>query len=333
MLVSTHSPQRVAVILAIFLSVSFNVCATAIERRATCCIGQCDDDDNGNQAPTLDGPTSDRSPGIGVEFETSGIIIESKDCDKPSTDTSKGAMVGNRQGDNWKLTADTTLNRAGALVAEYILDGTKIKLGTGKAAEAAAAVSNDIVILPLSFIDPVLLAEDVLQTTWNPSADMQDPHLDVEDSTCNPWTVTSPRKSGGAANSLWAVQVTAPLPLEAIQDLFSKAVKDEPSALIPAIQPSRGMVYVTKDFFQANPNGITSDSVKDDVLGFFSLVISYAKGAREEATDESPKNIISIMPRTDWTNLFKQVKSAVPGSLYEIVKILACYRYFEDGVE
>ena len=58
--------------------------------------------------------------------------------------------------------------------------------------------------------------------------------------------------------------------------------------------------------------------------------MSYAKGAGEEAKDESPRNIISIMPRTDWINLFKQVKSAVPGSLYEIVKILACYRQDED---
>ena len=85
------------------------------------------------------------------------------------------------------------------------------------------------------------------------------------------------------------------------------------------------MVYVTKDFFQAKPNGISSDTVKDDVLGFFSLVVSYAKGAKDEEEDTSPKEIISLMPRTDWTNLFNQVKPAVPGTLYDIVNILACY--------
>ena len=141
------SSQRAAIFVPILLSISSRICATAVERRADCCIGECENDDNGNQATTLDGPTSDKSAGIGVEFEASGIVFESKNCDKPSTDVSKGKMVGGRQGDNWQLTVDTTLNIAGRLVAEYILDGTQIKLSTGKAAEAAAAVANDVVIL------------------------------------------------------------------------------------------------------------------------------------------------------------------------------------------
>ena len=154
---------------------------------------------------------------------------------------------------------------------------------------------------------------------------MQDPHVDIQDSPCNPWTITQPEEGGGAGGIGWAPQVTAPLPLEAIQDLFSKAVGSQSSPLLSRINPGRGMVYVTKDFFQAKPNGISSDTVKDDVLGFFSLVVSYAKGAKDEEEDTSPKEIISLMPRTDWTNLFNQVKPAVPGTLYDIVKILACY--------
>lgn len=153
MRLSTLPSQRAAIYLPILLSLPFHICATAIERRADCCIGQCNDGD------TLDGPTSDRSAGIGVEFETAGIQSESKGCDKSSTDSSKGKMVGDRQGDNWKRTADTTPDMPGRLDAEYILDGTQIKLETGKAADAAAAVANDIVIPSLSFIYPVLLAE------------------------------------------------------------------------------------------------------------------------------------------------------------------------------
>ena len=152
MRVSSLSPQRAAILLPVLLSIPLNVCATAIERRGNCCPGSCDDDDNGNQAPTLDGPTSDKAPGMGVEFETAGIKFASADCDKPSTDSSKGKMVGNRQGENWKLTADTTFNEAGLLDAEYILDGTQIKLDTGKASEAAEAVANDIVIFSLSLL-------------------------------------------------------------------------------------------------------------------------------------------------------------------------------------
>ena len=173
----------------------------------------------------------------------------------------------------------------------------------------------------------------ILQTAWNPFKGMQDPQVEIEDSTCNPWTITEPEEDGAAAGLKWAMQVTAPLPLEAISDLFSKAVTGGSSALLPSISPDRGVVSVTKEFFQANPNGISSDSVTDDVLGFFSLVLSYAKGAKEEDEDTSPKEIISIMPRTDWTNVFNQVKADVPGTLYDVVKIVACYKRSGDGVE
>lgn len=94
MLFPTLSPQRAAIFISLLLFISLKTCATAVERRSDCCIGQCEDDDNGNQALTLDGPTSDRSPGIGVEFETSAIVFQSQNCDKSSTDKSKGAMVG-----------------------------------------------------------------------------------------------------------------------------------------------------------------------------------------------------------------------------------------------
>ena len=152
MRLTSLSPQRAAILLPILLSIPLNVCATAIERRGNCCPGSCDDDDNGNQAPTLDGPTSDKAPGMGVELEAGKIKFQSSGCDKSSTDGSKGKMVGNRQGENWKLTADTTLNEAGLLDAEYILDGTQIKLDTGKASAAAELVANDIVIFTLSLL-------------------------------------------------------------------------------------------------------------------------------------------------------------------------------------
>lgn len=116
----------------------------------SCCIGLCDDDDSGNEEPTLDGPTNDQSPGIGVEFESGEVIFYSEGCSKDDTDSLKKAVVGNRQGTNWKLTADTTPDEAGYLVAECILDGTQIKLGNNAAGPAASAVANDIVRLNLS---------------------------------------------------------------------------------------------------------------------------------------------------------------------------------------
>lgn len=103
-----------------------------------------------NEATTLDGPTSDKSAGIGVEFETSAVLFSSPKCSESDTNQAKGKVVGNRQGTNWELTADTTNNIAGTLVAEYILDGTQIKIGDGTATAAAAAVSGDLVRADIS---------------------------------------------------------------------------------------------------------------------------------------------------------------------------------------
>ena len=95
----------------------------------------------------MDGPTNGRPPRIDVKFETGQIAFESTDCDKANMDISKGKLVNGRQGINWKLIADTTLNRAGILTAEYILDVTQIKIGIGVANAAAAAIAAEAVRL------------------------------------------------------------------------------------------------------------------------------------------------------------------------------------------
>ena len=48
----------------------------------------------------------------------------------------------------------------------------------------------------------------------------------------------------------WGPQVTAPMPLEAIQDLVSAAMDGgQGSPLLNSKNPGRGLVMVTKDFF------------------------------------------------------------------------------------
>ena len=98
-----------------------------------------------DETPTLDGPTSDNSAGIGVEFESSYVLFNSPGCTPTQTWQAKGKQVGGRSGNDWQLTADTTQVIAGRLTAEYILNGKTIKIGTGAASAAAAAVSSDIV--------------------------------------------------------------------------------------------------------------------------------------------------------------------------------------------
>ena len=157
---------------------------------------------------------------------------------------------------------------------------------------------------------------------------MSDNRVTIQDSVCTDWYIIEPETGGNIEAATWAPQLTVPLPLEAISDLFLNAVTpDANSELLPTINRGARMVYVTKDFFQAQRSGISPDAVKADVLGFFSLILSYAKHADEIKPDESPKRLISIMPRTDFTNVFRQVKPSIPGSLHDLVNLLACYSF------
>ncbi|SLM39732.1 hypothetical protein LPUS_10336 [Lasallia pustulata] len=271
-----------------------------------------------NETPTLDGLTSDKSAGIGVEFEVSAVVFSKPGCSPADTNQAKGQQVGDRKGDNWQLTADTTSEIAGLLNAEYILNGKTIKVGTGAASAAAAAVSSDII-------------------AWSPYSGMPNNQWNIEGNNCNPWAISNPGTGNSAGDIGWSTQVTAPLPFEAINDLFAAAlVTPVTSPLLPSIRPSNNIVSATQKFFQSSPNGISPDSVKADVLGFFSLVISYAKKATPTSPpnymEKSPKFTISIMPRTEFVTLYAQVKSTLPGTgtLYNLVKILACYKNDED---
>ena len=174
---------------------------------------------------------------------------------------------------------------------------------------------------------------------WKPYADMPSNSWEIDGNRCHPWKVTAP--SVFNPDSLnWLVQATAPLPFEAISDLFAAAiVKPVTSPLLPAINAQKNKVSVTSKFFQSSPNGISSSSVKQDVLGFFSLVVSYTKAATSNSPPEyketSPKGRVSIMSRTEFVTLYRQVNGALPGSdtLYNLIKVLACYKNDGDDVE
>jgi hypothetical protein len=108
-------------------------------------------------AYTLDGATSDKSAGMGVEFEAGAIAIAPTDattCTQDLLNGLKGKGLAGRSGTNWKLTVDTTSPQE--LAAEYILDGTSIKLGTGAAGQAASDIATDLVRLHCS-ADPIVI--------------------------------------------------------------------------------------------------------------------------------------------------------------------------------
>jgi hypothetical protein len=161
--------------------------------------------------------------------------------------------------------------------------------------------------------------------------------FEINQNECNNWKIIDPENSGDAAKCKFSTQATAPMPLEAIQDLFGKATRIETSALIPGKKP-QGTVYVTKDFFQASPSpgGLVPDSLRDDVLGFFSMIVSYAKASKieSELPNGSVKDVTSIMPRSDFSSIYKLLKDSgampsIQGSLWDLINTISCYK--NDG--
>ena len=127
------------------------------------------------------------------------------------------------------------------------------------------------------------------------------------------------------------------MPLEALYSLM-KEQREYPNPepgrnLLDGICP-RGdfLVLVTQEYFQSSPNGIDGSKVTDDVLGFCSLVLSYAKAASQTLKpDQSPKLFLTFMPRTEFNTIFAQVKSKIPGDLFNLFNFLACYTLNKSG--
>ncbi|PWY66364.1 hypothetical protein BO94DRAFT_629082 [Aspergillus sclerotioniger CBS 115572] len=260
------------------------------------------------------------SPGIGVEFESStihftkethGLSAKELEALKKATFDAKGKAAvmqagkgGNSakfSGKDWELTADSTGSSVGRLTAEYILDGRKIKLGTGRAAVAAEEVYQDL-------------------KKWDPKTGQE---FNIASSTKNPWKLET-RKD--PVKSTWSRQITAPLPLGAVNDLMKIAKLNKNSPLMTfAKRKVDNMVWVNDFFFEESPGGLTKD-VGDDVRGFLALLLSYAKAGNQELGNESAKILTSIMPRTSFAKIYKLVEGKLKNKdLWTIVNKMACY--------
>ena len=96
-------------------------------------------------------------------------------------------------------------------------------------------------------------------------------------------------------------------------------------------QPGVNQVKVLPGFFKTSPGGVTQDDVNNrpDVLGFFSIILTYAKATRWVQPSVSPKTCSKFMPRTDFTTIFQTqgISQVIPGAhLYDIIKALACFK-------
>ena len=128
------------------------------------------------------------------------------------------------------------------------------------------------------------------------------------------------------------------MPLEALYSLMKEQLSD------PDPGPNRNildgsnykfddtLVVVDKDYFQSKPNNIDGSQVTDDVLGFCSLVLGYAKATVNPLGGESStKYYLTFMPRTEFNTIFStQVKSKISGDLFKLFNTLACYKRDES---
>ena len=153
--------------------------------------------------------------------------------------------------------------------------------------------------------------------------------VDIEDSKCNPWTIGTSKKTK-VDNLPWSPQVTTPMPLEALYSLMEEQQRDLVSPernILNGVNFDPGtLVVVAKNYFQSNKNGMDQSKDSDDVHGFCTLVLSYAKTAtRKLKRDQSPKLFLTFMPRTEFNTIYNMVKSKFKGDLFDLFNNLACY--------
>lgn len=158
----------------------------------------------------------------------------------------------------------------------------------------------------------------------------------------DPWTVLRLNQNTDKDQIVWAPQVTTSMPLEALYSLMKENIvmKDEISdvdrnVLNGKTGMDKYLQLVTKDCFRDLGLQMDTEKINDAVLGFCSLILSYAKAANvpvslddPNAVERSPKSFIPFMPRTEFVTIYKAVQSAFPpdSELFDIFDKLACYK-------
>jgi hypothetical protein len=171
----------------------------------------------------------------------------------------------------------------------------------------------------------------------------------------DPWTVKGLSEDTDKDAVPWAPQITTSMPLEALYSLMKENVQLGPSKVElegrnkdrnvingeSSISTGQNIRLVTAEYFQDLSLKIDVGKINDAVLGFCSLVLSYAKAAdkvkeHDENTHErSPKSWFPFMPRTEFVTIYSSIKSFFPddNELFDIFNILACYSTHFDAEE
>lgn len=121
------------------------------------------------------------------------------------------------------------------------------------------------------------------------------------------------------------------MPLEALYALMQEIATSATTPNVLTGQASftvgQNIQLVTEEFFQSPSLKGAVHAITDDILGFCTLVLSYAKAANlVQAPDVSPKHWLTFMPRTEFNTIYAQVSSQFQFPLFTIFNILACYK-------
>ncbi|KAL1607616.1 hypothetical protein SLS60_002550 [Paraconiothyrium brasiliense] len=276
-----------------------------------------------------DGPTTSGDAGIGAEFETFYIQFTHDTCSLEDTFAAKRKTIRGRSGTNFVLSVDTSVEQGkGKVSAEYVLDGRNIRVGENEAAAAGKAAHDDL-------------------ASWTPWSENPKDQVIIENyPQCpDPWIVRNLDENTIKDEIYWAPQVTTSMPLEALYFLMEENVRlgDEEANrnILNGNTGGRGqnIQLVTKDYFQALLTNLKLDKgdLNDAVLGFCTLILSYAKAANKpvketdaNAREMSPKSWVPFMPRTEFVKIYSTVKSQkffeASDKLFDIFNTLACYK-------
>ncbi|KAL8846955.1 MAG: hypothetical protein Q9221_007997 [Calogaya cf. arnoldii] len=168
---------------------------------------------------------------------------------------------------------------------------------------------------------------------WQPNFNDQTKATIAEFEPFGQWTVAEPEKWRGSDALLWSRQVTVAMPLKAIYQLFVDLKRDGISSnAIMAEGSKRDNIHVVRreDFRLLGLTGFKPADITDDLLGFLSLVVSYAKATRRMQAKDGPKHSLSVMPRTDFAAMYELVRKKIEPQyqggcydFYTVVKELA----------
>ena len=207
---------------------------------------------------------------------------------------------------------------------------------------------------------------DVAGTSYTTNSDTRGVKKTFTYSRFGQWFIQAPNKYIKGAIS-WGAQITVAMPLEGIQQLFHdyKVNADD----LSECDQTAFKAWTDRKVLQSDVNSKKdnihevrvgdfkvftdkSPSLKlkltDSVLGFFSLVVSFAKAAHQANPGDSPKQSLPIMPRTDFVTLYKEsgvqdlienddafgfLRQTSKAELYDVVTELAKVKNNQDGNE